>query len=33
MANIVLRVNGQDRTVAVDDPAMPLLYALRIRWR
>jgi nicotinate dehydrogenase subunit A len=29
MANVVLRVNGQDRTIAVDGPAMPLLYALR----
>jgi nicotinate dehydrogenase subunit A len=29
MPNVVLRVNGQDRTVAVDDPTMPLLYALR----
>jgi len=27
--NYTLRVNGQSHTVRVDDPAMPLLYALR----
>jgi nicotinate dehydrogenase subunit A len=29
MTEITLRVNGQNHTVAVDDPNMPLLYALR----
>ncbi len=29
MAEITLRVNGQNYKVAVDDPNMPLLYALR----
>ena len=29
MAEITLRVNGQNHKVAVDDPNMPLLYALR----
>jgi nicotinate dehydrogenase subunit A len=29
MTNVVLRVNGRERTVAVEDPDMPLLYALR----
>ena len=29
MSKVTLRVNGEDRTVAVDDPDMPLLYALR----
>jgi nicotinate dehydrogenase subunit A len=29
MGEVRLRVNGADRTVAVDDPDMPLLYALR----
>ena len=29
MTEITLRVNGQNRKVAVDDPNMPLLYALR----
>ena len=29
MARLNLRVNGQARTLDVDDPAMPLLYALR----
>jgi len=28
-ANYTLRVNGKSHTVRVDDPAMPLLYALR----
>ena len=29
MASVTLRVNGRARTLDVDDPAMPLLYALR----
>jgi nicotinate dehydrogenase subunit A len=29
MSDISLRVNGEIHTVAVDDPGMPLLYALR----
>ena len=29
MSEVTLRVNGEDRAVAVDDPDMPLLYALR----
>ncbi len=29
MSEITLRVNGQNHKVAVDDPNMPLLYALR----
>ncbi len=29
MTEITLRVNGQNQKVAVDDPNMPLLYALR----
>jgi nicotinate dehydrogenase subunit A len=29
MSELTLRVNGQDQKVAVDDPDMPLLYALR----
>jgi len=29
MTEITLRVNGQEQKVAVDDPNMPLLYALR----
>jgi nicotinate dehydrogenase subunit A len=29
MIEITLRVNGQNQKVAVDDPNMPLLYALR----
>jgi nicotinate dehydrogenase subunit A len=29
MDELTLRVNGKDRTVTVDDPDMPLLYALR----
>lgn len=29
MGEITLRVNGKDRSVTVDDPDMPLLYALR----
>ena len=29
MTEITLRVNGQNHTVAVDDPNVPLLYALR----
>jgi nicotinate dehydrogenase subunit A len=29
MTEITLRVNGQSQRVAVDDPNMPLLYALR----
>jgi nicotinate dehydrogenase subunit A len=29
MANITLRVNGATHDIAVDDPDMPLLYALR----
>jgi nicotinate dehydrogenase subunit A len=29
MTEITLRANGQNRKVAVDDPNMPLLYALR----
>ena len=29
MTEITLRVNGQNHKVAVDDPNMPLLYALR----
>jgi nicotinate dehydrogenase subunit A len=29
MTEITLRVNGQNHRVAVDDPNMPLLYALR----
>jgi nicotinate dehydrogenase subunit A len=29
MTEITLRVNGQNQRVAVDDPTMPLLYALR----
>ena len=28
-ANYTLRVNGKSRTMRVDDPGMPLLYALR----
>ena len=27
--NITLRVNGGSQTISVDDPQMPLLYALR----
>jgi nicotinate dehydrogenase subunit A len=29
MASVTLRVNGRVQTLDVDDPAMPLLYALR----
>ena len=29
MASVTLRVNGEVRTIETDDPAMPLLYALR----
>ncbi len=29
MANVTLRVNGRAQTLETDDPAMPLLYALR----
>src|SRR5579863_2361327 len=29
MSEVSLRVNGQDHKVDVDDPEMPLLYALR----
>jgi aerobic-type carbon monoxide dehydrogenase small subunit (CoxS/CutS family) len=29
MSELTLRVNGQEHKVAVDDPDMPLLYALR----
>jgi nicotinate dehydrogenase subunit A len=29
MASVTLRVNGRAQTLDVDDPAMPLLYALR----
>lgn len=29
MASVTLRVNGRAQTLEVDDPAMPLLYALR----
>jgi nicotinate dehydrogenase subunit A len=29
MANVTLRVNGRSQTIDVDDPNMPLLYALR----
>jgi nicotinate dehydrogenase subunit A len=29
MTKITLRVNGQNHTVAVDDPNIPLLYAPR----
>ena len=29
MTEITLRVNGQNQKIAVDDPNMPLLYALR----
>jgi nicotinate dehydrogenase subunit A len=29
MANVTLRVNGRWQTIDVDDPNMPLLYALR----
>jgi nicotinate dehydrogenase subunit A len=29
MASVTLRVNGRTQTLEVDDPAMPLLYALR----
>jgi nicotinate dehydrogenase subunit A len=29
MSEVILRVNGQDHKVTVDDPDMPLLYALR----
>ena len=29
MASVTLRVNGRVQTLEVDDPAMPLLYALR----
>ena len=29
MASFTLRVNGRARTLEIDDPAMPLLYALR----
>jgi nicotinate dehydrogenase subunit A len=29
MTQITLRVNGKDCNIAVDDPNMPLLYALR----
>jgi nicotinate dehydrogenase subunit A len=29
MASVTLRVNGRDQTIDADDPAMPLLYALR----
>ncbi|HSQ02983.1 MAG TPA: (2Fe-2S)-binding protein [Burkholderiales bacterium] len=28
-SRLTLRVNGKSRTIAVDDPQMPLLYALR----
>ena len=29
MASVTLRVNGRAQTLEIDDPAMPLLYALR----
>ena len=29
MANVTLRVNGRAESLDIDDPAMPLLYALR----
>jgi nicotinate dehydrogenase subunit A len=29
MSDVTLRVNGEDRNVVIDDPDMPLLYALR----
>ena len=29
MATVTLRVNGRAQTLEIDDPAMPLLYALR----
>ena len=29
MASVTLRVNGRSQTLEIDDPAMPLLYALR----
>src|SRR4051794_41950164 len=29
MAQLTLNVDGKSRTIEVDDPAMPLLYALR----
>ena len=29
MASVTLRVNGSAQTLEIDDPAMPLLYALR----
>jgi aerobic-type carbon monoxide dehydrogenase small subunit (CoxS/CutS family) len=29
MSELTLHVNGQDQKITVDDPDMPLLYALR----